>query len=130
MEGWLRNVHAGQAVSFDDDKDDGEDGSWESAMLDADDEGIDVSGEALAGRDVDRVRDEDADNAEWEVDVEEERGEIGAGTDVRGTPQSPQTWDAAGLRPGGLRYAHTWHSHVGNADSDGPVEAAEGVRLR
>jgi hypothetical protein len=74
MEGWLRNVHAGQAISFDDD--DGEDGSWESAMLDVDDEGIDVSGEALAGRDVDRVRDdEDADNAEWGAeDVEEEEG--------------------------------------------------------
>lgn len=29
----------------------------------------------------------------------------------RGTPQSSHTRDAAGLRPEGFLYAHTWHSH-------------------
>ena len=38
----------------------------------------------------------------------------GEGTDSRGTPQSPHIRAAAGLRPGGLRFAQTSHSQLSN----------------
>lgn len=39
----------------------------------------------------------------------------GAGTALRGTPQSEHILAADGLRPGGLRYAQTSHSQLSKA---------------
>lgn len=86
-EGWFRKVHAGQAMEF--------------VVAERDPEGKDVEDDkAEVGRDL-----------EWCWDNPEVTG---VGTAVRGTPQSSQTRAADGLKPGGLRYAHTSHSQLSN----------------
>lgn len=59
---------------------------------------------------------------------------MGAGTESREIPHRPQTRAAAGLSPGGLRYAQTWHSQLANGVSGpslepGSAEAAKGTEI-
>lgn len=91
-DGWFRNVHAGHATVLGELPDE--------AGVDKD--GDDCVAEETEGSDDDRCCDT------TDADV------VNAGTDDRGTPHSPQILAAAGLKPGGLRYAHTSHSQLSN----------------
>jgi hypothetical protein len=60
---------------------------------------------------------DDIDEGIATAEVDEAIDLDGSGTEDRGTPHRPHIRAAWGLRPGGLRKAHTSHSHAANAES-------------
>ena len=113
--GLLRNVHATHATSFD--------------VLTVEAAGGEGAGELdrlsfPRFSEEERLRDEDGSEVERGCEA---KGDglggmlIGALTEVLGTPHSEQTFEAAGLRPGGFRKPQTPHSQLPSAGKSAVV---------